>query len=123
MWFEVNLTIGATRPDGVVVVEVSGEVDVYTAGELRDSIDGEITVGHVRLVLDLTHVSFIDSTGLGVLVGRLKLVRDRAGILHLVCRGERVLKIMQITGLDKVFTIHDTQSAAIAAVAMSAPTA
>jgi anti-sigma B factor antagonist len=60
-------------------------------------------------------VTFLDSTGLGVLVGRLKLVRNQSGWLRLVCSNERILRVFRITGLDKVFGIHASLDDALAA--------
>ena len=60
-------------------------------------------------------VDFLDSTGLGVLVGGLKKVRAHDGSMRLICNQERLLKIFRITGLAKVFTIHDTESSALGA--------
>ncbi|HSU73527.1 MAG TPA: STAS domain-containing protein, partial [Terrabacter sp.] len=71
--------------------------------------------GRTNLVVDLTDVTFLDSTGLGVLVGRLKLTRTRGGLMRLVGRDDRVLKVFAITGLDKVFEIHPDLEAALAA--------
>ena len=67
-----------------------------------------------HLVVDLQGVTFMDSTGLGVLVGRLKLVRVQDGTLKLVCTSERILKVFAITGLDKVFQIFDSIDEALA---------
>ena len=67
------------------------------------------------IVIDMSEVEFLDSTGLGVLVGGLKKVRAHDGSLHLVCNQDRLLKIFRITGLAKVFVIHDTAEAALAA--------
>ena len=67
----MELSVTTSRQDDVSVVTVAGEVDVYTAAQLRSVLDEEIGAGHARLVVDLDEVSFLDSTGLGVLVGRL----------------------------------------------------
>ena len=67
------------------------------------------------LVIDMEAVEFLDSTGLGVLVGGLKKVRAHDGSLQLVCTQDRLLKIFRITGLAKVFVIHDSAEAALAA--------
>lgn len=88
------------------VLEVSGEVDVYTALRLREAIVSAIDDGHTRLIVDVEQVQFLDSTGLGVLVGALKRVRADGGSLDIVCTQPRLLKIFQITGLDKVFGLH-----------------
>lgn len=74
-----------------------------------------IESGKLRLIVDVQRVDFLDSTGLGVLVGALKRVRADDGTLDIVCTHERLLKIFQITGLDKVFGLHDSVEAAVAA--------
>ena len=97
------------------MVHVGGEIDVYTAPALRERLDEEIERGEHDLVVDLSEVTFMDSTGLGVLVGRLKLIRVHEGAMRLVCDHERVLKVFTITGLDKVFEIFPTVDEALAA--------
>jgi anti-sigma B factor antagonist len=109
----VDLAVSTNEVNGARVVVVGGEVDVYTAPLLRDALDQQIAAGHVHLVVDLDAVEFMDSTGLGVLVGRLKLVRNRSGWLRVVCSNDRVLKVFGITGLDRVFTIADSIDAAV----------
>lgn len=109
----MDLAVSTHEVNGAHVVVVGGEVDVYTAPLLRDALDQQIAAGHVHLVVDLDAVEFMDSTGLGVLVGRLKLVRNRSGWLRVVCSNERVLKVFGITGLDRVFTIADSVEHAI----------
>ena len=105
-----------SRTDGPFkIIEVGGEIDVYTAPRLREAIVAAIEAGHTRLVIDVENVDFLDSTGLGVLVGALKKVRGDGGTLDIVCTQERILKIFDITGLDKVFGLHDSVPAAIAA--------
>ena len=111
----MKLTVSTSERDAVVVVTVSGEVDVYTAAQLRAVLDEEIGAGNARLVVDLDEVSFLDSTGLGVLVGRLKLVRNHSGWLRIVCSNDRILRVFRITGLAKVFVIHETADEALAA--------
>ena len=110
----MELSVTTSRQDDVSVVTVGGEVDVYTAAQLRAALDEEIAAGRAELVVDLDEVTFLDSTGLGVLVGRLKLVRN-TGWLRIVCSNERILRVFRITGLDKVFGIHDSLEDALAA--------
>jgi anti-sigma B factor antagonist len=97
----------ATRDDsGRTVVNIEGEIDVYTAPTLREHLSDLVADGRHHLILDLEGVQFLDSTGLGVLVGGLKRVRSQDGTLELVCTQERILKVFRITGLTKVFPIH-----------------
>ncbi len=101
------------RPGGdVPVIAVSGEIDVATAPQLRETLQGVIARGSTTIVLDLLGVTFLDSTALGVLVGALKRCREAGGDLHIVVAEPRILKIFEITGLTNVFTIVDSVSAA-----------
>ena len=111
----VDLTITTREAEGRTVVSVAGEIDVYTAPRLREEITELVAAGTYDIVIDMSEVEFLDSTGLGVLVGGLKKVRAHDGSLHLVCNQDRLLKIFLITGLAKVFVIHDTAEAALAA--------
>jgi anti-sigma B factor antagonist len=111
----VDLTLTTHEVGATTVVAVGGEIDVYTAPKLRDKITELVGAGSYQLVVDLEAVEFLDSTGLGVLVGGLKKVRAHDGALRLVCTQDRLLKIFRITGLAKVFDIHDSAEAALAA--------
>jgi anti-sigma B factor antagonist len=111
----VDLTLATRDVDGTTVVSVGGEIDVYTAPKLRDKITELVAAGVYDLVIDMEAVEFLDSTGLGVLVGGLKKVRAHDGSLQLVCTQDRLLKIFRITGLAKVFVIHESAEAALTA--------
>lgn len=111
----MKLTVATTERDDVTIVTVSGEVDVYTAPQLRSALEERIAAGHTALIVDLEHVGFLDSTGLGVLVGRVKAIRKVDGWLRVVCTNERILRLFAITGLDQVLAIHDSVEAALAA--------
>ena len=104
----MDLTLATREEDGRAIVAVGGEIDVYTAPKLRDQITDLVGHGSYNIVIDLEAVEFLDSTGLGVLVGGLKKVRAHDGSLELICSQERLLKIFRITGLAKVFVIHDS---------------
>lgn len=105
-----------TRTEGDFdVIDVAGEIDVYTAPRLREAIIEIINQGRTHLIVDVEHVDFLDSTGLGVLVGALKRVRSAGGSLDIVCTHERIIKIFEITGLDKVFGLYGSVSEAISA--------
>ena len=104
-----------TRTEGDrTVVSVGGEIDVYTAPKLREQLVDLVNAGQYHLVVDMEDVEFLDSTGLGVLVGGLKRVRSHDGTLRLVCAQEKILKVFRITGLTKVFPIHATLVEALA---------
>ena len=107
----MDLTLETRDLDGRAVVVVGGEVDVYTAPRLRDCLTDLVSAGRHHVVVDMTGVAFLDSTGLGVLVGALKKVRAEDGSLEIVCSSQRLLRIFSITGLSSVFTIHDSTAA------------
>ena len=111
----MDLTLATREVDGRAVVAVGGEIDVYTAPKLREQLIELVSDGSYHIVVDLEKVDFLDSTGLGVLVGGLKRVRNHDGSLQLVCTQEKILKIFRITGLTKVFPIHSSVGDAISA--------
>ena len=111
----VDLQIEVRSEGAWRVLDVNGEVDLYTSPQLRDAIDREVGEGTSRVLVDLTGVTFMDSIGLGVLVGSLKRSRERGGELALVCTEGSVLKVLTITGLDRVFPIHSSVADAVGA--------
>ncbi len=111
----MDLKLGHHNKDGIEVVDVEGEIDIYTAPRLRELLIDLASKNSCQLVINMDKVGFLDSTGLGVLVGGLKRVRAHDGSLDLVCPQERILKIFRIAGLTKVFGIHQTLEQAIAA--------
>jgi anti-sigma B factor antagonist len=98
----------ARRSGDVPIVVVSGEVDVYSAPALKESLTGLLKSGTSTVVVDLTQVAFLDSTGLGALVEARAATNEIGGSLLVVCNQERILKLFTITGLDSVFAIHPT---------------
>ena len=98
------------------VIELGGEVDLYTAPEFKERMVELIESGKKRIVVDLSKATFIDSTTLGVLVGGVKRLRPSGGSLALVCTDQNISKIFEITGLDRVFPIHSSRDDALAAV-------
>lgn len=114
----MNFKIQDQEIDAVTqVIELGGEVDLYTAPEFKERMLQVIESGKKRVVVDLTEATFIDSTTLGVLVGGVKRLRPAGGSLVLVCKDPNITKIFEITGLDRVFQIHATRDEALAAVA------
>jgi anti-sigma B factor antagonist len=102
--------------DDTHVIELGGEVDLYTAPEFKERLLKLIEEGKTRLVVDLTKATFIDSTTLGVLVGGVKRLRPTDGSLALVCTDSSIIKIFEITGLDRVFPIHSSRDEALSAI-------
>jgi anti-sigma B factor antagonist len=113
----MDLSLSTREDAGTLVVDIGGEIDVYTSPKLRERLVGLVGEGARRLVVDLEDVEFIDSTGLGVLVGVLKRMRAREGSMSLVCSQDGLLRVFRITGLEKVFSIYPSVVAATEALA------
>ena len=112
----MNFQISDTPVDDTThVIELGGEIDLYTAPEFKERMVELIEQGKHNLVIDLSGATFIDSTTLGVLVGGVKRLRPAGGGMALVCTDSSISKIFEITGLDRVFPIHDSRDEAIAA--------
>jgi anti-sigma B factor antagonist len=103
---KMELSLSTRETAGTVVLDVGGEIDVYTSPKLRERLVGLVRDGATSIVVNLDEVEFIDSTGLGVLVGALKRLRARGGSMSLVCSADGLLRVFTITGLEKVFPIY-----------------
>ncbi|MGQ9455808.1 MAG: STAS domain-containing protein [Armatimonadota bacterium] len=106
MGFNIELR---TLDDNLPVIALEGEVDVYTAPQLKQAIIARLEKGAKRIVVDLTKVEYLDSTALGVLIGGLKRLREADGNLLLICPSARIKRVFEITGLDKIFNIHNCE--------------
>jgi anti-sigma B factor antagonist len=104
----VDISVSQTTAGDIPIVAVNGEVDVYSAPALKDKITELLESGKNTLIIDLSGVAFLDSTGLGALVEARTAATESGGTLPLVCNQERILKLFTITGLDGVFAIHPT---------------
>src|SRR5579863_946867 len=103
-------------PGDCYIVDLSGEIDVYTSPKVKDAIGDLIDRGVYHLIINLEKVRYIDSTGLGVLIGGLKRVREHGGSVNLVCTNPQIKKIFDITGLVKIFGIFDSEDSAMKAL-------
>lgn len=102
------MQIATTPGSDRYLITVSGEVDLATSPDLDTAIIESVDSEASSLVIDLTDVSFMDSSGLGVIVRGLKRCREADKDLDLVITSDRVLKVFGITGLDQVIPIHDS---------------
>ena len=96
------------------VLEVHGDADLHSAPELRERIRGAIDEGANTVVVDLSATTLIDSTALGVLLGGMKRLREQDGQIRLVVPRPEVRRIFEITMLDRIFSLHDSQEEALA---------
>ena len=112
---EVDFDLVTTElGEGTFVVGLTGEVDLYTAPELKSELLRLVAEGPNRIVVDLSGATFVDSTTLGVLLGAVKRLRLIGGELVIVCADLNIRRILSITLLDRAFTIYDTLDDALA---------
>jgi anti-sigma B factor antagonist len=118
----LNFNLSSEKPESGAdyVVSLGGEVDLYTAPELKQELHRLVDEGATRLVIDMSETTFIDSTTLGVLLSVVKRIRPEGGSVVLVCPDRNVRRIFEITLLDRVFAIVDTLAEAFAELGSAA---
>ena len=100
--------------DGVFILDVAGELDIYTSPKLKSAIQNALTAGRARVVVNLLRTTYLDSTALSVLTTAQKQAREAGGNLGLVFDQPQIEKIFTITGLQRVFPIFRTETDAMA---------
>src|SRR5208283_4733678 len=104
----VELNVSSRFHDDHTIVTICGEIDLYTAPRLHSELGAVLVDGMpTRVVIDMSGVEFCDSTGMNVLLSYLRRVRERGGELEIASPKPAVRKILQVTGLDSVFTLVD----------------
>jgi anti-sigma B factor antagonist len=93
---------------------LSGSLDIATSPTVRAALTDASERGNHRLVVDLTNVEFLDSTGLGALIGAQRRAKEVDGDVRLVVKEGQILRLLRITGLLKVFNVYPTLTAALA---------
>ena len=112
---DMELEVSSRLEKDACVVLVTGEVDVYTSPSLKSALMAAAEEDCPTVIADMSGVDFIDSSGLGVLVGALRRAREAGGELRVVCDKENIVKIFRITGLDRVFPMFSTLDQAFGA--------
>lgn len=102
------MKISVEQAEGYGVLRPEGRLNMVAAPRLRATIDRMLKDGSTRLVLDLTDVGFMDSSGLGAIITGLKRARQVGGDLRLAAAGEQVQTVMRLTNLDRVLRPHAT---------------
>lgn len=95
----MDLRMRTVRREGVAMVELGGELELHNASALREELGALCAVERPTVIVDLSHLSFMDSTGIGVLVNGFKAARSRSGALALVCPSQRLMRLFEIAGL------------------------
>ncbi|SDJ49002.1 anti-sigma B factor antagonist [Frankineae bacterium MT45] len=113
----MEISLNTAVSEVASVLDVRGDVDFYSAPALRERLTELLETGEQPVVVDLSGVGFIDSTGLGALVAALNLANERSRAMPIVTNQERVTKLFRITGLEGVFAMSDSLEGALASVA------
>lgn len=105
--FHTEYRFEAKKRDWLLMVRLFGEIDHHSAVHLREELDKLILKERPRrLVLDLSCIEFMDSAGLGLLMGRLRLMRDIGGVMALSRPNARILKILRLAGMERFMEIE-----------------
>lgn len=104
----MRLDVTSTTDGAVGIVTAAGAIDLSTAPRLREAVGDHLADGCAHLLLDLREVTFIDSTGLGLLVGAGKKASGLGGSVRVVCDNPRVLRLLALTGIDRSVAVHAT---------------
>jgi len=110
---EERLSLDQHEMKGAAVVRPVGEVDVFTAPLLRERLVELVEGGARRVIVDLSEVSFLDSTGLAVLVGVWQRLRNHDGFFAVAAANERIERVLRTTRLDQSLKLHDTVDEAV----------
>jgi anti-sigma B factor antagonist len=95
-----------------VPIVIAGELDLYSAPDLREQVLKAVNTGRLHIVLDLSDATFVDSSGFAVMVSAYKRVRALDGTMRVVCADKSVLSALRISGLDRVFEVFPDMAAA-----------
>ena len=117
---EMDLVINVRRDKTVPIIDLVGEVDAYTSARFREAMVDLIEAGAANLIVSMMKVEYIDSSGLGALVGGLKRSSEQGGRIVIVCDNPQIRKVFEITGLEKVFPLYDVEDDAVRALAKDA---
>ncbi len=104
----MSVTIRRSEQPPWTILSVGGDLDVVGAPDMRQAVVTAVAEGSRLLALDLSELDFVDSFGLGAVVGALKRVRQRGGELALVCPSSRIRRVFEICDLDRILTLHDS---------------
>jgi anti-sigma B factor antagonist len=110
---EMDLQIKVRGKSTIPIIDLTGEVDAYTSARFRDTMLELVEKGAAHLVINMESVEYIDSSGLGALVGGLKRVSEREGKIVIVCSNPQIKKVFEITGLEKVFSVFTEEEEAL----------
>ncbi|RRR69626.1 MAG: anti-sigma factor antagonist [Candidatus Viridilinea halotolerans] len=107
---EINIT---THQPTAAIVRLQGRLNLLVAAEVKQRLLQEVAAGHAILIIDMSSVSCIDSSGLGALIGGLKVARLAGGDLRLAAVPPQTALLLQLTRLNRVLTLYDDVATAL----------
>jgi len=108
------LEIAVQRADGYTICRPVGELDAYTVGRFREALGELASVD--RLLIDLSDVPFMDSAGLGALIGGIRRAREAGGEVAVACSRPTLTRLLHTTGFDRIVSVTETVEGAAAAL-------
>lgn len=109
-----ELNINTQLKQGVLIVRVEGEIDMHTASIFRQNVDSALDKsGSKNILLNLKGVTFIDSSGLGVILGRYKRISLQHGVMMATYIQPQVMRIFELSGLQKILRVFNTETEAL----------
>ncbi|MFN3652758.1 MAG: STAS domain-containing protein [Armatimonadota bacterium] len=112
----IRLDHNVQRVDGLPVLSVSGEIDIYTAPLFKQAVVSLVSEGNNDVIIDLSGVTFMDSSGFGTLLGATKRLRPTGGGLHLAAPNTTIQRMLRLTRLDSIMKIYEDVPSAVSAV-------
>src|SRR5689334_23190151 len=119
----LRLDYEVRRVSGLPVLGVTGEIDIYTAPLFKQAVVNLVSEGNRDVIIDLSEVTFMDSSGFGTLLGATKRLRPMGGGLHLAAPNSTIQRMLRLTRLDSIMQIHETVDAAVQTVQTEGKTA
>ncbi len=113
---DLRLEVRSEVVQGQPIVRARGEIDIYTVPQFKQQLLEWIEKGHRRLLIDLTEVTYMDSSGFGALLGAIKRVRPEGGSISLINPNDVIRRMLKITHLDTIFPVYASEEEALQSV-------
>ena len=107
------MDITVTKKGRAIIVNMNGNFDIASSTLFKEQLTALMDAGETRILLDFSHVSFIVSTGLAMLLKTAQRIKDEDGLLHICCINETVHEVITVTNFDKILTIFKTKELAL----------
>jgi anti-sigma B factor antagonist len=111
----IRIESSLRKIDDIPVLEISGEIDIYTSPQFKEAVGAAIDQGASAIIIDMAKVTYMDSSGFGTLLSATKRLRPVNGSLQLVGCNDAITRMLQITRLDTIFGVHKTEAEAVMA--------